>query len=84
MIYVPSSALPNPSTYTEIGTFEVDGETFTVRRRDDDGSVHYDWISGPNPGYGFSSSGSGRESHEHHETAIRDFLASIDPTTGYL
>jgi hypothetical protein len=72
------------ATYTDLGTLDVDGETFAVRRRDEDGSAHYDWISGPNPGYGFSTSGSGQESREHHATAIRGFLASIDPATGYL
>ena len=32
----------------------VDGETFRVRVRPDGGS-DYSWVSGPNPGYGFSS-----------------------------
>lgn len=33
----------------------VEGETFVVRRRGK-GDYAYDWISGPNPGYGFSGS----------------------------
>lgn len=84
-VYVPSSAMPETWTYTSLGTFEVDGETFDVRRRDDDGSNHYDWISGPNAGYGFSLfAGFEPLSRERHREAIRGFLAGIDPETGYL
>jgi hypothetical protein len=63
----------------------VDGETFAVRTSPDDGAIHYDWVSGPNDGYGFSTSG-GIEplSRERHLDRIRDFLAGIDPATGYL
>ncbi len=68
-----------------VGTRTVDGETFTVRRRDADGSFHYDWISGPNRGYGFSVSGGGTPpSPGQHAARIRGFLASVDPETGYL
>lgn len=84
-VYGPTSAMPDTDTYTDLGNLAVDGETFAVRRRDDDGSNHYDWISGPNGGYGFSSSGNFEPiSHEQHLTAIRGFLASIDPATGYV
>jgi hypothetical protein len=80
--YVPSP--PETEAYTELGDFTVDGETFQVRRRDSDGSIHYDWISGPNEGYGFSSFGGlGPVSHEYHDASIRDFLSAIDPATGY-
>lgn len=84
-IYVPRSAMPKSDTYTDLGALAVDGETFAVRRRDDDGSHHYDWASGPNDGYGFSVSG-GLEpmTQEWHEAAIRGFLAGIDPETGYM
>lgn len=83
--YVPTSALPDTFPYTDLGSLTVDGETFAVRRRDDDGSNHYVWISGPNDGYGFSMSGGCEPiSHELHVAAIRGFLASIDPATGYL
>lgn len=72
-------------SYTGLGSFRVDGETFLVRRRNEDGSHHYDWVSGPNDGYGFSVSGGPEPaSHERHESAIRGFLTSIDPTTGFL
>lgn len=85
VIYVPSSALPDMHTYTEVGDFAVDGETFRVRRRDDDGSLHYDWISGPNDGYGFSVfCGVGPIRRERHSADIREFLSAVDPETGYL
>ena len=75
----------DPRTFVELGTFTVDAETFSARRSEDDGSTHYDWVSGPNAGYGFSTSG-GTEplSRERHLAGIRDFLAGIDPATGYL
>jgi len=76
---------PDTHRYVELGALVVDGETFAVRRRDD-GSIHYDWISGPNDGYGFSVLGAtGTErGNEYHVAHIRDFLAGIDPATGYL
>jgi hypothetical protein len=37
-------------------TLDVDGEQFAIRQREG-GGYHYDWVSGPNQGYGFSSSG---------------------------
>jgi hypothetical protein len=80
--YVPLP--PDTRSYTELGNFTVDGETFTVRRSDDDGAIHYDWISGPNDGYGFSTSGVAEPlSHEQHVERMRGFLSSIDPATGY-
>ncbi|MBB4136959.1 hypothetical protein [Gordonia humi] len=83
----------------------VDGETFIVRQTD--GVWTYDWVSGPNPNYGFSGRvrgfeyidagagtilpGSGKyvdpapdTPPPDHEEAIRDFLAMIDPETGYI
>ncbi|MGV8882755.1 MAG: hypothetical protein ACOH19_11450 [Rhodoglobus sp.] len=85
LVYVPTSAFPGPHTYTDLGNFVVDGETFAARRRNEDGSFHYDWISEPNAGYGFSTfSGPRPKSHEMHIVEIRNFLAAIDPATGYL
>lgn len=73
------------ASYTALGSVTLDGETFLVRRRNEDGSHHYDWVSGPNDGYGFSVSGGSEPiSRERHEAAIRGFLTSIDPATGYL
>lgn len=82
-VYLP--APPDTESYTDLGEFTVDGECFRVRRRDRDGTTHYDWESGPNEGYGFTVSGYGDEpSHEYHLSQIRDFLSEIDPATGYL
>jgi len=83
--YVPTSALPDTRAFTELAELTVDGETFIVRKSEPDGAFHYDWISGPNDGYGFSTSGrSTPVSNEHHKAAIRDFLSAVDPATGYL
>lgn len=64
---------------------EVDGEVFevTIGAR----QANFTWVSGPNPGYGFSSAGS---APGHTLTAdelisrIRDFLGNINPKTGHL
>ena len=64
-------------------TLEVDGELFAVRP-DEDGGTGYIWVSGPNPGYGFGVSPFQGKSPDEHRQAIRDFLADIDPVTGYL
>ena len=34
---------------------DVDGERFDIRQGGD-GGTNYDWLSGPNKGYGFASS----------------------------
>jgi hypothetical protein len=65
----------------------VDGEVFDVTAQPDHpGQYHYEWISGPNPGYGFSvASSDGRPSTMvDHERAIRNFLSHVDPETGYI
>lgn len=81
--YAP--APPDTRTYRELGNFTVDGETFAVRRCDEDRSTQYDWVSGPNDGYGFNTFGSSEPlSHGQRVACIRDFLAGIDPATGYL
>ena len=61
---------------------EVDGEDFDLWP-DGFGGTHYTWISGPNPGYGFSTSPT-HGSFEQHRASIRNFLSMIDPTTGYI
>jgi hypothetical protein len=66
---------------------EVDGEVFDVTvRRDRPGEYHFAWVSGRNPGYGFSSGTSdGRAmSDVDIEASIRNFLAQVDPQTGYI
>ena len=65
----------------------VDGEDFEITTSPErPGQYHYDWVSGPNPGYGFSSASSdGRPSTMNdHEEAIRNFLGQVDPETGYI
>ena len=49
-----------------------------------DGSTAYDWLSGPNKGYGFGSSETPNRPVEEHRESIRLFLAMIDPNTGYI
>ena len=65
--------------------FTVDGETFlvTTEKR---GEYRFDWISGPNPDYGFMTSiyPDGEMMDEQIVASIHDFLAEIDPETGYL
>jgi len=66
---------------------EVDGEVFdVVACRDRPGQYHFTWVSAPNPGYGFSSGNSdGRAmSDADIEASIRNFLAQVDPETGYI
>lgn len=63
----------------------MDGETFTVERRGK-GRFDYQWISGPNPGYGFAVASNAPTERDEagHRQAIREFLAEIDPATGHL
>jgi hypothetical protein len=82
---VPGLAPPEPAALWE-QMVVVEGEQFVLRERVRNGRSHvydYDWLTGPNPGYGFSSSGP-EQSMDDHEAAIRDFLQGIDPDTGYL
>lgn len=83
------------STDDDVVTLIVDGETFTVTCRPAEGQYAYDWISGPNPDYGFSTTlhqAGGPRPHPpppiltrtQHEQSIRDFLSQINPDTGYL
>lgn len=64
----------------------VDGEDFDVTTGGSPGQYHYEWVSGRNSGYGFSSAvsnGSSLTTDQHVEN-IRGFLAAVDPTTGYI
>ncbi len=76
-----------PETESRAGvmsfTLEVDGEVFELRP-DQYGGTDYSWLSGPNPGYGFSLSPTPNVSLDKHRENIRGFLAEIDPTTGHL
>lgn len=75
----------------------VDGEVFMVRPRADGSGCDHDWVTGPNPGYGFSTGvpivfRSNGQSDAEDPTAdeqalvarIRHFLQQIDPNTGYI
>lgn len=64
-------------------TLEVDGEVFALRPGRQ-GGTDYTWLSGPNTGYGFSQSPRPNVSLDEHRENIRNFLAQIDPSTGYI
>jgi hypothetical protein len=64
-------------------TLDVDGERFAIGQAGDGGTT-YDWLSGPNKGCGFASSGTPNRPVEEHRESIRVFLAMIDPSTGYI
>ena len=64
-------------------TIEVEGQLFALRLAAGRGTA-YDWVSGPNAGYGFVSSGPPSQSREKHQEHIRGFLSMIDPATGYV
>ena len=78
-VYRGTAGRPGPVLFT----LDVDGERFAIRRIGDGGTA-YDWLSGPNKGYGFASSGAPNRSVEEHREHIRVFLAMIDPNTGYI
>ena len=62
----------------------VDDEVFDVAH--ERGGNHFSWVSGPSPGYGFTvgRSDGAALTEEQARSAIRGFLAEIDPATGYL
>jgi hypothetical protein len=65
----------------------VDGQEFFVQPRPiEPGTYDFTWTSGPNDGYGFSTSGGRREPllPTEIEDNIRSFLSGINPDTGYL
>jgi hypothetical protein len=78
-VYRGTAGRPGPVLFT----LDVDGERFAIRRAGDGGTA-YDWLSGPNKGYGFGSSRIPNRSMEEHRENIRAFLAMIDPNTGYI
>jgi hypothetical protein len=78
-VYRGTAGGPGPILFT----LDVDGERFAIRQGGY-GGTNYDWLSGPNKGYGFASSGPPNRSVEEHEESIRVFLAMIDPDTGYI
>ncbi|HEY6795214.1 MAG TPA: hypothetical protein VI248_11100 [Kineosporiaceae bacterium] len=62
--------------------FRVTGERFRVRLRDGDRRrfvYDYDWLTGPNEGYGFTASGGVELSDDRHVEQIKAFLERIGP-----
>jgi hypothetical protein len=86
-VYRDRDDQPDPDN---IRTFalEVDGEQFAVRLVVDPATGYtdtgYTWLSGPNQRYGFATGGPPKPSREEHRERIREFLAMVDPTTGYI
>jgi hypothetical protein len=64
-------------------TIDLDGERFAVCQSGP-GNWGYEWLTGPNRGYGFGASGPPVDSLEEHRERIRAFLRSIDPATGFI
>jgi hypothetical protein len=64
----------------------VDGQDFRIRARaEEPGAYDFDWLSGPHDyGFGISRPDDSAMSLAEMEDAIRDFLAQIDPATGYI
>jgi hypothetical protein len=62
----------------------VDGERFAVRRHDR--GYAFDWLTGPNPDYGFAQARNdgGSMTTADLEDAISSFLSMVDPATGYI
>ncbi|MFE2379513.1 hypothetical protein [Streptomyces sp. NPDC059398] len=68
-------------------TLVVDGEKFeVVKRPGQRGTYDFTWLTGPNPGYGFTSAVQPARalSASEWEKSARDFLNQVDPTTGYI
>lgn len=88
---MPWSPLPTPEpdepAWSAPVHVVVDDEAFAITTSPEaPGVTRYAWITGPHPDYGFTSSRSDRQPSrtEEHEAAIRDFLAQVDPKTGYI
>lgn len=65
----------------------VDGELFEVDYDSTQpGAYHFVWLTGPNPGYGFTTrvSSHTRQPQRVLIDSIVAFLAQVDPQTGYI
>jgi hypothetical protein len=66
----------------------VNGEVFDVRYDpEQSGAYHFAWVTGPNPGYGFTSRFSSADIRQPRQVLIDSiigFLAQVDPRTGYV
>ena len=69
-------------------TLDVDGELFAVQVVDSPDTNYsdtgYTWLNGPNEDYGFGIGGPSTPTLDDHRERIREFLAGVDPATGYL
>ncbi len=85
--YPDPEGQPDPHR-TKTFALEVDGEQFAVRLVVNAATGYtdtgYTWLSGPNKGYGFAIGGPPNPSLEDHRQRIREFLAMVDPTTGFI
>lgn len=79
----PDSADASDAESARSFTLDVDGELFAVRP-DAWGGTNYTWLTGTNEGYGFSESPTPNRSLDDHRHSIRNFLAQVDPVTGYI
>lgn len=85
--YPPDNVQPRQAvTMEHCEIFEVDGETFDVEWHDiSPFKFHADWLSGPNPGYGFSGAGGDAPpSRSEMQDTLRNFLKQVNPKTGYI
>lgn len=76
----PENRSDHESSYSLV----VDGETFIVRRRTGARppfEYDYEWLTGPEPHYGFSSSISIEKSNDQHRATIEEFLRGRGATT---
>lgn len=68
-------------------TLTVDGESFEVTDRPGEpGTYDFVWLSGPDPGHGFTSAvhPATALSVAELEESVRDFLGQVDPVTGHI
>jgi hypothetical protein len=77
----------DPADYPMTHDTWIDGQHFMVRARKEDPSVYdFDWVNHP-VGYGFMSAchpSTARLTRAEMDHFIREFLADIDPETGFL
>jgi hypothetical protein len=74
---------PSPDRFR----LRVDGIEFDVAYDESQpGAYHYTRRTPPAAGYGFTARRSDhvRSTMAEHEAAVRDFLAQVDPDTGYI
>lgn len=65
----------------------VNGELFEVSYDlNQPGAYHFVWLTGPNPGYGFTSRASShtRQPQQMLIDSAINFLEQVDPQTGYI